>query len=239
VTLVLAFWIDIDTMTLTTLAASSRMRTGLIMIALLLVAVLGLGFSMLAGALDRVDLSLMQRLRGPGGLGDPIGSPSVEGAVRDLTALGGTTLISLFTAAAGLFLLTQDKRRQAILLLCAILLAWASKDLAKALYDRARPDVLAHEVFVHSASFPSGHTTLATALYMSLAVLASRHGLAGRGKTLAYGGAVVLSALVGFSRVYLGVHWPSDVLAGWGLGTLWATIVWMLIEVSDKPAQVR
>ena len=226
-------------MTPTTPATSSRIRTGLILIALLLVAFLGLGCAMLAGALDRIDQGLVQRLRGPGGLGDPIGSHGVEEAVRDLTALGGTTLVTLFTAAAGLFLLAQDKRRQAVLLVGAILLAWASKDLAKALYDRARPDVLAHEVFVHSASFPSGHTTLATALYMSLAVLASSHGLGARGKALVYGLAVMLSALVGFSRVYLGVHWPSDVLAGWALGGLWATLVWMLIGTSDKSPQVR
>lgn len=226
-------------MTATTSAILSRTQRGLIVIVLLLAVFLALGFAMRAGVLDRIDQDLMQRLRGPGGLGDPIGSHGIEEAVRDLTALGGTTLVTFFTAAAALFLLTQDKRRQAVLLVGAILLAWASKDLAKALYDRARPDVLGHEVFVQSASFPSGHTTLATALYMSLAVLASSHGLGPRGKTFVYGVAVALSALVGFSRVYLGVHWPSDVLAGWGLGALWAMIVWMLIEASDKPAQIR
>jgi len=213
-------------------------RGALVMLALL-AAFLGLGVAMLAGVLDGVDRSLILELRGPGGRGDPLGSWGIEEAVRDLTAMGGTTLIVIFTAAAGLFLLVRERRRQAMVIVGVVLLASLSKETAKALFDRARPDVVSQEVIVQSASFPSGHTSMATALYLILAVLVSSYGLAQRGRALVYGVAILLAALVGFSRVYLGVHWPSDVLAGWCLGAFWATAGWIVLGASGKAAEVR
>ena len=226
-------------MTRATLAGAARTRRGAVVMLVLLAVFLGLGGAMLAGMLGSVDHDLILQLRGPGGLGDPVGSWGIEEAVRDLTALGGTTLIVIFTASAGLFLLAQQRRHQAMVLVGAVLLASLSKETAKALFDRARPDVVSQEVVVHSASFPSGHTTMATALYLTLAVLAASYGLSSRGRTLVYGVAVLLASLVGFSRVYLGVHWPSDVLAGWCLGAFWAAAGWVVLGVSGKTAEVR
>lgn len=218
---------------------ANRVWRGAVVMLALLAVFSSLGGAMLAGVLDGLDRDLILQLRGPGGRGDPVGSWGLEEAVRDLTALGGTMLVSLFTAAAGLFLLAQGQRRQAAVLVGVVLLSWVSKDTAKALFDRVRPELVSHEVFVHSASFPSGHTSLATALYLMLAVLASRAGLSPGGRMLTYGVAILLAGLVGFSRVYLGVHWPSDVVAGWCLGTFWAAAGWIALGGSDKSAEVR
>ena len=226
-------------MTLASLAGEARTRRGAVVMLMLLVVFLGLGVAMLAGMLDSVDRSLIMQLRGPGGLGDPVGSWGIEEAVRDLTALGGTTLVSIFTTAAALLLLALRERSRAGVLVAAILLAWLSKDTAKVLFGRARPDLVSQEVFVHSASFPSGHTGMATTLFLMLAVLASSYGLSRRGRTLVYSVAILLAGLVGFSRVYLGVHWPSDVLAGWCLGAFWATAGWIVLGASGKAAEIR
>lgn len=207
----------------------TRTQRGLVAMILLLAAFAGLGAAMLAGMLDGLDHHLILQLRRPGSVGDPVGSHGVEEAVRDLTALGGTLLVTLITTATALFLLAQRQRRHTAVLVGVILLAWFSKDTVKLLFGRARPDLVSHEVFVNSASFPSGHTTLATALCLTLAVLASSYGLSSRGRSLTYGVAVLLAGLVGFSRVYLGVHWPSDVLAGWCLGGFWAVAGWIVL----------
>jgi undecaprenyl-diphosphatase len=232
----LTCWIGYDQMTLATLAGAARMRHGAVVMFALLAAFASLGAAMLAGMLDGLDHYLILQLRGPGGVGDPVGSRGVEEAVRDLTALGGTTLVTIFTTAATLLLLAQRQRRHAAVLVSVALLAWLSKDTGKALFDRVRPDLVSHEVFVHSASFPSGHTTLATALYLTLAVLASSYGLSSCSRLLTYAVATLLAGLVGFSRVYLGVHWPSDVLAGWCLGAFWATAGWIVLGPSRKAA---
>ncbi len=226
-------------MTHATLSGATRVRRGLVVMFVLLTAFAGLGGAMLAGMLDGFDHPLILQLRGPGDVGDPVGSRGVQEAVRDLTALGGTTLVTLLTTATALLLLAQRQRRHAAVLVGVILLAWVSKDTGKALFGRARPDLVSHEVFVNSASFPSGHTTLATALYLTLAMLASSYGLSRRGRLLTYGVAILLAGLVGFSRVYLGVHWPSDVVAGWCLGAFWAVAGWIVLGTSGKAAEVR
>jgi undecaprenyl-diphosphatase len=218
---------------------TSRTGRGLIVMAMSLLAFFGLGAAMLTGVLEALDRDLLLALRGPGGLGDPVGSRGIEEAVRDLTALGGTTLVAVTTVAVSLFLLAQRQGRHAVVLAGVVLLAWLTKDTAKHLFGRARPDLVPHEVFVSSASFPSGHTTMGTALSLTLAVLASMYGPSGRGRLLIYGSAVLLAGLVGFSRVYLGVHWPSDVLAGWCLGAFWAATAWVGLSVSAKSAEVR
>jgi undecaprenyl-diphosphatase len=226
-------------MTILSKRMTSRTRWGLIVMATSLLAFLGLGAAMLTGVLEALDRDLLLALRGPGGLGDPVGSRGIEEAVRDLTALGGTTLVAVTTVAVSLFLLAQRQGRHAVVLAGVVLLAWLTKDTAKHLFGRARPDLVPHEVFVSSASFPSGHTTMGTALILTLAVLASRYGPSGRGRLLIYGSAVLLAGLVGFSRVYLGVHWPSDVVAGWCLGVFWAATAWVVLSLSGKSAEVR
>jgi len=204
---------------------------GLILAAGALWAFLNIGGEMVEGETDAIDRQLMLLLRVPGHLEDPIGPRKLEEVVRDVTALGGTTVVALVTVVGVLAFAFHRRYRHSVVLGGAVLLAWASSSLAKALYDRPRPDFVPHGVEVYSASFPSGHSTLSAATYLTLAMLVASLEARRRTKAVAYAVAGVVLVAVGLSRVYLGVHWPSDVLAGWCLGAMWALAAWLVLRL--------
>jgi undecaprenyl-diphosphatase len=107
-----------------------------------------------------------------------------------------------------------------------VLLADISSEGLKDLYGRPRPELVPHGSYVYSASFPSGHSTLSAATFMTLAVLIASLEPNRGTKRMVFILAALLVLGIGFSRVYLGVHWPSDVLAGWCLGAAWALAAW-------------
>ncbi|HEX7943516.1 MAG TPA: phosphatase PAP2 family protein [Phenylobacterium sp.] len=208
----------------------TRVLLGVILAAGALWAFLDIGGEMAEGETAGMDRRLILLLRTPGDLNDPIGSKGVEEAVRDVTALGGTTLVTLVTVVAVLAFVFHKRLRHALVMAGAVLLAFVSSELTKGFYARPRPDLVPHEVYVYSGSFPSGHSTLSAATYLTLAVLVASLETRRRTKALAYGLAGVLLVAVGLSRVYLGVHWPSDVLAGWCLGATWAMAAWIALR---------
>ncbi len=213
------------------------MLIGVVVVAGALWGFLTLGGEMAEGETQAFDRALMLMLRNPADLSDPIGSRRLEEVVRDITALGGTTVVALVTGVGALAFAFHRRYRHAAVLAGAVLLAWASSDLGKALYARPRPDLVAHEVTVYSASFPSGHSTLAAATYLTLAMLVASLETRRRTKALCYGLAGVLMVAIGFSRVFLGVHWPSDVLAGWTLGAAWALAAWIALRAVGGTAR--
>lgn len=213
----------------------ARVLAGLVLASGALWAFLTLGGEMAEGETQGLDRALILALRTPGHPDDPIGSRGVEEAVRDITALGGTTLVTVVTVVAALAFLFHRKARHAAVMLGAVTLAWFSSETAKGLYHRPRPDLVPHAVYVYSGSFPSGHSTLAAACYLTLAMLVASLETRRRTKALAYGLAAVVLAGVGFSRVYLGVHWPTDVLAGWSLGAMWALAGWIALRALGGP----
>jgi undecaprenyl-diphosphatase len=208
----------------------TRVLLGVILAAGALWAFLNIAGEMAEGETAAFDRRLILALRTPGNLHDPIGPKGVEEAVRDITALGGTTLVSLVTVVAVLAFLFHQRTRHALVMGGAVLLAFVSSEVTKGLYHRPRPDLVPHEVYVYSGSFPSGHSTLSAATYLTLAMLVASLETRRRTKALAYALAGLVLAAVGFSRVYLGVHWPSDVLAGWCLGALWAMAGWIALR---------
>lgn len=208
------------------------MLVGLILAAGALWAFFNIGGEMAEGETAALDRRLILMLRTPGDLTDPIGSRNVEEAVRDLTALGGTTVIILVTVVGVLAFAFHRRYRHALVLGGAVLLAHLTSDAGKTFYARPRPDLVPHEAYVYSASFPSGHSTLSAATYLTLAMLVASLEPQRRTKALAYGLAAALVVAVGFSRVYLGVHWPSDVLAGWCLGAAWALAAWIALRAT-------
>lgn len=208
----------------------ARVLVGVVLAAGALLTFLNIADEMAEGETEALDRHLILSLRTPGDLNDPIGSRNVEEAVRDVTALGGTTLVVVVTVVAVLSFLFHKKRMHALVMGGVVLAAWASSAATKALYGRPRPDLVPHEAYVYSGSFPSGHSTMSTAAFLTLAMLVASLEARRRSKALAYALAGLVIVGVGVSRVYLGVHWPSDVLAGWCLGAGWALVGWVALR---------
>ena len=208
----------------------ARVLIGLFLATGALLAFFEIADDMAEGETEAVDTRLTLMLREPGDLNDPIGSRNVEEAVRDITALGGTTLVFVVTLVSVLAFIFHKKRIHAFVMSVAVLAASASSQFTKALYGRPRPDLVPHDVYVYSGSFPSGHSTMSTAAFLTLAMLVASLEMKRRSKALAYALAAAVIVGVGFSRVYLGVHWPTDVLAGWCLGSAWALVGWLALR---------
>ncbi|MBP1149964.1 phosphatase PAP2 family protein [Methylocaldum sp. RMAD-M] len=180
------------------------------------------------GQTRAVDTAILLALRNPADPTDPIGPRWVEEMFRDFTALGGVGVIVFITLGVAGYLALLRKRRTVLLLAIAVVGGLLVNTLLKLGFDRPRPDLVPHGAYVYTASFPSGHAMLATATYLTLGALLARVLPDRRTKFFVLTMAVVLCLLVGFSRVYLGVHWPSDVAAGWMIGAAWALIWWLV-----------
>lgn len=200
-------------------------------------ATIGLGAAALLGfmlLIDEVvegkthafDETVLLALRSPTDASDPLGPWWVEQIFKDITALGGTTVLTLITAAAIGYLLIDRKRAAALLVLVSIGGGVLLSSLAKNIVARPRPELVAHLVEVHTLSFPSGHAMMSAVTFLTLGALLARMQPRRRLKAYLLGVAVILTILVGVSRVYLGVHWPTDVLAGWCAGAAWAILCW-------------
>ena len=178
----------------------------------------------LEGATRDLDRDLLLLLRTPGDLSDPIGPPILEEMGRDLTALGGVIVLTLTTLLAGGFFLMRRQFGSMLYLWLTVGGGILVSGIAKEFFARPRPDLVPHGSIVHTASFPSGHSMMAAVAYLTLGVLVARVLPQRRLKSYVMAVAVFVTGLVGFSRVYLGVHWPTDVLAGWLVGLGWAML---------------
>jgi undecaprenyl-diphosphatase len=176
------------------------------------------------GTTRSLDNDLLLLLRTPGDPGDPIGPDWVEEIMRDFTAMGGIAVLTLTTFAVAGFFLLRKKFPSTIYLFVAVGGGLLLSTLAKTLFDRPRPDLVPYGSVVHTASFPSGHSMLAAVVYLTLGVLVARTLPRRRLKVYVMSLAALVTILVGVSRVYLGVHWPTDVLAGWLAGVAWACL---------------
>jgi undecaprenyl-diphosphatase len=186
------------------------------------------------GAFDRL---VLLAFRTQGQLGTPIGPRWLQESARDITALGGFTVLTLISLLAVALLLVHRRRRQAVVFAAAVILAETASDLLKHWAGRARPDLVPHLDLVYSASFPSGHSMMSPVVYLTLAgVLASGERVRAE-RVLMIGGAALLVALIGVSRVYLGVHWPTDVLGGWVLGLVFALAAIWALALAGGPAK--
>jgi undecaprenyl-diphosphatase len=174
-----------------------------------------------------VDESLLLGLRSAEDPADPLGPPWVEEMARDFTALGGTGVLTLIAIAAVGYLLLADRGRTALLTVMAVGGGLLVSTLLKSGFDRPRPDLVPHESMVYTASFPSGHSMMAAVTYLTLAAILTRVLATPLLKAWALLVAAFVTLLVGVSRVYLGVHWPTDVLGGWAAGAAWAALCWL------------
>jgi undecaprenyl-diphosphatase len=146
--------------------------------------------------------------------------------MKDLTALGSTTILTVVTLIVVGYLLISHKRRAALLVACAVGGGTALSNVFKYTFARPRPDLVAHSVDVYTSSFPSGHAMLSAVTYLTLGALLARVEQDVRTKIYVLSVAVLLTLAIGLSRAYLGVHYPTDVLAGWAVGSAWAMLCW-------------
>lgn len=182
----------------------------------------------LEGDSHEIDERIVLAMRNPADPADPLGPRWFEGLMRDFTALGGVGVVALLGAAAATFLAVLDKRREAVWLVIALVGGIALSLGLKTLFDRPRPDLVPHGSHVYTRSFPSGHSMMAATVYLTLGAVMAELVALRRLKAFFLVLAVLITALVGVSRVYLGVHWPTDVLAGWALGAGWALACWFV-----------
>jgi len=186
-----------------------------------------------------IDEAILLSLRTPGDDSDPLGPGWVEELGRDATALGGVGVLTFITLASVVFLILSGKHRAAIFVAAAIASGTLVSVALKLGFGRPRPDLVPHGSIVNSASFPSGHSMLSALVYLTLGALLAR--LQPKRRLKAY--VILLSLLVtvgvGISRVYLGVHWPTDVLAGWAAGAAWAMLCWILVLWLQRHHQVE
>lgn len=216
-------------------ALSHVVRMEWLTLAVIAVAALAFyGFLSLAGEVmegetHRLDERILLMLREPGNTADPIGPGWLEESVRDLTALGGTTILTLVTLAVLVYLLLVGKRLTAFMVFVSVAGGTVLSSALKWGIGRPRPDLVPHGMEVYTASFPSGHSTMSAVVYLTLGALLARTQPRWRVKVFLLGLAASVTVIVGISRIYLGVHWPTDVLGGWALGAGWACLCWLAL----------
>ncbi|WP_339898055.1 phosphatase PAP2 family protein [uncultured Gilvimarinus sp.] len=191
------------------------------------------------GETHEFDRSVLLMMRTADDVSDPIGPGWAEEMGRDITALGGNVVLTLLTFVVMGYLVLCQRRRLALVVLVASLGSLGANTLLKDSYERDRPDLVPHGAEVYTASFPSGHSMVAAATYLTLGALLARAEKRRRLKAYYLLVALTITLLVGISRVYLGVHWPTDVLAGWTAGAGWALLCWLLAGWLQRRGQVE
>lgn len=207
-----------------------RLREGAVIIAMLLATMCTWGFVELADevvegetqAFDEWAVRAMRRAD------DAIGSPVLPEVARDVTALGSVSVLALMIIAAAGYLLIRRQYRAMWFTLAATISGAIISSVLKEFFSRERPSVVPHLTDVDTASFPSGHSMLSAVVYLTLGSLLMRATRERRAKIYIFGVALIMAMLIGVTRIYLGVHYPTDVLAGWTAGMTWAAVCWLV-----------
>lgn len=205
----------------------SHRRDSRLLIAFLIGAAALFGMAKLAsevfeGDTFAIDKAIMRALRTSGDASDLVGPDWFKLAVTDLTALGGAPVLTLVTVLAAGSLVAMRRYRTAVFVVLSVSCGAVLSSIIKGIFVRPRPEIVPHLVEVTSTSFPSGHAMNSAIVYLTLAVLLARSEANRQIQFYLIGAAIFLTLLVGTTRVFLGVHWPSDVFAGWVIGAAWA-----------------
>ncbi|MBN8740281.1 MAG: hypothetical protein BGP24_01015 [Lysobacterales bacterium 69-70] len=204
-------------------------RSVIISVAALALLALAISSLFADGGAHTLDREIMLWLRNPQALNDPLGPAWFEDVMRDMTALGGIGVVAGTGLLFAGYLWLQRRRGDIAVLAASLIGAELISAVAKLLVARPRPDLVSHEAQIYSASFPSGHTLMATVAWVTYAMLLAADLDDRRQRDYLLLVAWSVAAAVGCSRVYLGVHWPSDVIAGWAVGALWMLLLLQLI----------
>ncbi|TDP46382.1 phosphatase PAP2 family protein [Zavarzinia compransoris] len=181
----------------------------------------------LEGETRAFDEAVLLALRQPQDVEAPIGPAWLRIFMTDLTSLGSATTLTLITVLTASYLALTARRGAAVFVLASVAGGWLLSTALKLGVARPRPDIVGHLVVVNDLSFPSGHAMLSTVTFLTLGALLAQEQKALALRLYFIGSAILLAVGVGFSRIYLGVHYPTDVVGGWSAGTGWAVACWL------------
>lgn len=216
-----------------------KLLVGSMAFLLLVVAVSKLASEVLEGETLRFDKQILASLRDPADPSRPIGPRWLVSAALDITALGSATVLGLVVLVVSGFLVLQGRCRLGLVVCAASVGGWIIDGTLKQLFQRPRPDVVPHLREVYTLSFPSGHALTSAVVYLTLGALLMRIADRRLTKFFCMAAAMTVTFFVGASRVYLGVHYPTDVVAGWLLGFSWALLCWIVERALERHAGLR
>lgn len=204
-----------------------------------LLLVMNIAGEVLEGDTQHFDERILRALRKADDPSMPLGPKWLEIAALDITAVGSATVLGLTVAAVVGFLALHGLYRYALFVLVASSGGWVVNALLKAIVARPRPTVVPHLREVMTLSFPSGHALTSAVVFLTLGALLMRVTESRLARFYCMAVAALATILIGVSRVYLGVHYPTDVVAGWLIGVAWALLCWLVVRVLDRRAGLR
>ncbi len=220
------------------LTKEAKLLTGIALVSGLILAFLKIADEMIEGEMEAFDNAILMIFRDPTNVDEIIGPAWVHEMVRDLTSLGSFAILGLLVLGVCSYLLLARMRAEALLVVASVLGGTLLSTVLKMGYDRPRPDLVSMST-QFTASFPSGHAMLSAVTFLTLGALLARLAPTRPLRIFSISAAIVLTVIVGVSRLYMGVHYPSDVLAGWCLGAAWALFCVMCATVLQRRGAIQ
>ena len=210
------------------LKREARLIIAFIVLAAALLAVVRFGSEIREDGTSSFDRWLLLSLRQPGNLSAPIGPAWLRPVFVDITALGSGAALTLLTVSVVGYLLVAKRWITSALVAAATISGSLIEHFLKIGFARARPTIVPHFVEIHSLSYPSGHAMNSAVAFLTSGTLLACVQKTRSPRIYVMTAAMVFTVLIGCSRVYNGVHWPTDVIAGWAIGGSWALLWWAI-----------